>query len=35
VLLEAATSARTLPRMPLPTKGTPTDPFKYSDPDDE
>jgi carboxypeptidase Q len=35
VLLEAASGARTLPRMPLPTKGTPTSPFKYNDPDDE
>jgi len=35
VLLEAANSARTLPRMPVPTKGTPTSPFKYDDPDDE
>jgi hypothetical protein len=35
VLLEAANSAKTLPRMPLPTKGTSTDPFKYSDPDEE
>jgi carboxypeptidase Q len=35
VLLEAANSAKTLPRMPLPTKGTPTAPFKYDDPDDQ
>jgi hypothetical protein len=35
LLFEAATSAKTLPRMPLPTKGTPTSPFKYADPDDE
>ncbi|HEX2686406.1 MAG TPA: M20/M25/M40 family metallo-hydrolase [Kofleriaceae bacterium] len=35
VLLEAANSAKILPRMPLPTKGTPTRPFKYDDPDDE
>jgi hypothetical protein len=35
VLLQAANSAKTLPRMPLPTKGTPTSPFKYDDPDDE
>ncbi len=35
VLLEAANSAKTLPRMPVPTKGTPTSPFKYDDPDDE
>jgi Zn-dependent M28 family amino/carboxypeptidase len=34
VLLQAANSAKTLPRMPLPTKGTPTKPFKYDDPDD-
>jgi len=35
VLLEAANSAKTLPRMPVPTKGTPTKPFKYDDPDDQ
>ena len=35
VLLQAASSAKTLPRMPLPTKGTPTNPFKYNDPDEE
>jgi carboxypeptidase Q len=35
VLLEAANSARTLPRMPVPTKGTPTSPFKYDDPDED
>jgi hypothetical protein len=34
VLLGAATSAKTLPRMPLPTQATATDPFKYDDPDD-
>lgn len=34
VLLQSANSAKTLPRMPLPTKGTPTNPFKYDDPDD-
>jgi hypothetical protein len=34
VLLEAANSAKILPRMPLPTKGTPTSPFKYDDPDE-
>ncbi|HEX3760397.1 MAG TPA: M20/M25/M40 family metallo-hydrolase [Kofleriaceae bacterium] len=34
VLLEAASSAKTLPRMPLPTEGTNTNPFKYDDPDD-
>jgi hypothetical protein len=35
ILLESANSAKTLPRMPLPTQGTPTSPFKYTDPDDE
>jgi len=35
VLLQSANSAKTLPRMPLPTQGTPTSPFKYTDPDDE
>jgi hypothetical protein len=35
LLFEAATSAKTLPRMPVPTKGTPTNPFKYDDPDDD
>jgi hypothetical protein len=34
VLLQAATSAKTLPRMPLPTQGAATEPFKYEDPDD-
>lgn len=34
VLLEAANSAKTLPRMPLPTKSAPTNPFKYDDPDE-
>ena len=34
ILLESANSARTLPRMPLPTQGTATSPFKYDDPDD-
>jgi carboxypeptidase Q len=34
LLFQAANSAKTLPRMPLPTKGTPTSPFKYDDPDD-
>jgi hypothetical protein len=34
ILLQSANSAKTLPRMPLPTKGTPTKPFKYDDPDD-
>jgi hypothetical protein len=33
VLLQAANSARTLPRMPVPTKGTSTEPFRYDDPD--
>ncbi len=33
LLLQAANSARTLPRMPIPTKGTPTEPFRYDDPD--
>ena len=35
MLLQAANSAKTLPRMPLPTQGTPTDPFKYDDPADD
>jgi hypothetical protein len=34
VLFEAATSAKTLPRMPLPTQGVASSPFKYPDPDD-
>jgi Zn-dependent M28 family amino/carboxypeptidase len=34
VLLEAANSPKALPRIPIPTKGTPTKPFKYDDPDD-
>ena len=34
LLLESANSAKVLPRMPLPTKGTPTNPFKYDDPGD-
>lgn len=34
VLYEAATSEKTLPRMPLPTQPAVTDPFKYEDPDD-
>ena len=34
MLLQAATSAKTLPRMPLPTQGAATEPFKYDDPDD-
>jgi hypothetical protein len=35
VLFEAANSAKTLPRIPIPTQGTPTNPFKYDDPDTE
>ncbi len=35
LLLESANSAKTLPRMPLPTQGTPTNPFKYEDPSEE
>ncbi len=34
MLFQAATSAKTLPRMPLPTEGTATNPFKYEDPED-
>lgn len=34
VLLAAANSSKTLPRVPLPTKGQPTEPYKYADPDD-
>jgi hypothetical protein len=34
LLLESASSAKTLPRMPLPTAPVPTTPFKYDDPDD-
>lgn len=34
VLLESANSAKTLPRMPLPTKAAPSNPFKYDDPDE-
>jgi Zn-dependent M28 family amino/carboxypeptidase len=34
ILFEAANSAKTLPRMPLPTEGTATNPFKYDDPED-
>jgi hypothetical protein len=33
VLWQAATSDKTLPRMPLPTQPAVTDPFKYEDPD--
>jgi hypothetical protein len=35
VLFEAANSAKTLPRMPVPTKPVPSQPFKYEDPDDD
>lgn len=35
LLYQAATSAKTLPRMPVPTKPATTDPFKYADPDEE
>jgi hypothetical protein len=35
VLLQAANSAKTLPRMPVPTRGTSTEPFRYDDPDDD
>jgi hypothetical protein len=35
LLLESANSARTLPRMALPTTPTPTTPFKYDDPADD
>ena len=34
VLLQSANSAKLLPRMPVPTTGTPTKPFDYTDPDD-
>lgn len=34
MLWQAATSDKTLPRMPLPTRPAVTDPFKYEDPDD-
>jgi carboxypeptidase Q len=34
VVLEAATSARTLPRMPQPTAPAVTNPFRYDDPDE-
>jgi len=34
ILLEAATSAKTLPRMPMPTQPMPVDPFGYADPAD-
>jgi carboxypeptidase Q len=32
LLLQSASSPRTLPRMPLPTRGVATEPFKYDDP---
>jgi len=35
LLLESANSAKTLPRPPLPTQSTATNPFKYDDPNDE
>lgn len=35
VLWQAANSAKTLPRQPLPTQPTATDPFKVKDPDEE
>jgi len=35
VLLQSANSARTLPRMPVPTQPTVTQPYKYADPADE
>jgi hypothetical protein len=35
VLLQAASSAKTLPRMPIPTQVTPTAPFKYDDPGED
>ena len=35
VLFQAANSAKTLPRMPVPTRGTPTEPFRYVDPDED
>lgn len=34
LLFQAANSAKTLPRMPVPTRGVPTQPFKYDDPDE-
>jgi carboxypeptidase Q len=33
-LWQAANSAKTLPRLPLPTEPTPTNPYKYQDPSD-
>ena len=35
LLLQAADSARTLPRMPVSTAGTPTEPFRYDDPGED
>jgi carboxypeptidase Q len=35
MLLEAANSQKTLPRMPVPTQAEATNPFKYEDPDDK
>jgi hypothetical protein len=35
MLLQAANSAKTLPRMPLPTQPPASDPFKYDDPADD
>jgi len=35
LLLQAANSEKMIPLQPLPTKPSPTDPFKYDDPDDE
>lgn len=35
LLYQAATSAKTLPRMPIPTRAEPTNPFVYPDPDDD
>lgn len=35
MLLQSANSAKTLPRMPIPTAGVVTQPFKYDDPDDD
>ena len=35
VVFEAANSPKTLPRIPVPTKPNPTNPYKYQDPADE
>jgi carboxypeptidase Q len=35
ILLQAASSAKTLPRMPVPSQPTVTQPYKYADPADE